>query len=201
MTIRELSELLGVSEITVRRAIQKQFPDLIKHGIETRLTFEQSKRVIGSLKVSSSARITAVEQNTDVLRQNVGLDNASITSMLRAAADAIENRDKQIAVLTPKAEVYEAIASANGLYSMLEASKLLNYGRNRLFEVLRSAGVLMANNTPYQTYCERGYFKVKSLTRNDILLHQTFVTGKGILWMQRELTVIESRVQIGEKYE
>lgn len=187
MTIRELSELLGVSEITVRRAIQKQFPDLIKHGIETILTFEQSKRVIGSLKVSASARIKAVEKNTDVLRQNVGLDTESITSMLRAAADAIESRDKQISILAPKAEVHDRIADSTGRKSVAEMAQILGTGQKRLFKFMRDSGILTEHNRPYQSHIDTGRLIVRDTVRminnHAVAFPQVFFTGKGEVWI------------------
>ena len=42
-------------------------------------------------------------------------------------------------------------------------AKVLDFkavGRNNLFSFLRDAGILMADNVPYQEYIDRGYFRV-----------------------------------------
>lgn len=187
MTIRELSELLGVSEITVRRAIQKQFPDLIKNGVETRLTFSQSKHVIASLKISASAKISALEQNTVVPRQNVEVGAGQLTQMLRAAADAIESRDKQISILAPKAEVHDRIADSTGRKSVAEMAQILGTGQKRLFKFMRDSGILTEHNRPYQSHIDTGRLIVRDTVRminnHAIAFPQVFFTGKGEVWI------------------
>lgn len=198
MTIKEIAELTGAAYTTVRRVANTLFPDQTSQGEKSAFDDAQAIKIIGELKFK--AKDTArLRQNGEALRQNgeagqsdqlpINARLHNLIAMHREALDVIET-------MIPKVEAYDAIVSASGLYSMSEASKLLGHGRNRLFELLRSAGVLMENNTPYQTYMERGYFEVKSTTRNNILLHQTFLTGKGVVWLQRGLPQIESRLQI-----
>jgi phage antirepressor YoqD-like protein len=45
---------------------------------------------------------------------------------------------------------------------MGSAAKVLDcgIGRNSLFQMLRDHGILMDNNQPYQTFVDRGYFRV-----------------------------------------
>jgi phage antirepressor YoqD-like protein len=56
-------------------------------------------------------------------------------------------------------------------------------GRNRLFKFLREEKVLRKNNIPYQTYMERGWFKVtegvQKTAYGDRLYVVTLVTPKG----------------------
>lgn len=42
-------------------------------------------------------------------------------------------------------------------------AKVLNFksvGRNTLFDILRRQGILQRDNMPFQTYVDRGYFRV-----------------------------------------
>ena len=59
----------------------------------------------------------------------------------------------------------------------------IRIGRTRLFRWLRSKGILMGGNLPYQEYIERGYFKVKESVFDYCgepkTYQQTLVTGKG----------------------
>lgn len=83
-------------------------------------------------------------------------------------------------------------SSANFAHSMDVAAKMLGTGRIRLFRVLREKHILDQNNMPFQTYIQRGYFKVFT----GQWMHpetgmqyyaKTKVTNKGIEWLKREL--------------
>lgn len=46
--------------------------------------------------------------------------------------------------------------------TMSQTAKLVGkMGRNKLFQFLRANKVLMMHNTPYQEYCDKGYFKLE----------------------------------------
>lgn len=80
---------------------------------------------------------------------------------LLAAKELIEKKDKLIAELKPKADFFDAVAESKTAIEIGEVAKVLgNIGRNNLFNLLRQKGVLMSNNLPYQTYVDRGYFRV-----------------------------------------
>lgn len=69
--------------------------------------------------------------------------------------------EKKVEELKPAAEFYQAVAESKDAIAIGDAAKVLNMGlgRNRLFEILRSKSILMANNIPYQEYIDRGYFR------------------------------------------
>ncbi|ULH16010.1 phage antirepressor KilAC domain-containing protein [Deinococcus sp. KNUC1210] len=78
--------------------------------------------------------------------------------------------EAQVAVLAPKALVYDALISAYGTYSVGDAAKVkvLGTGEVRLFRTLRDRSILMDgarsgvehHNVPYQRFIEAGYFTV-----------------------------------------
>ena len=84
-----------------------------------------------------------------------------------ARAWANEYEQKQIAQhkvkeLEPKAEFYDAVTESKDTIDIGTASKVLNYdgiGRNKLFEILRSAKVLDRSNIPYQRFVDAEYFR------------------------------------------
>ena len=66
---------------------------------------------------------------------------------------------------------------------MKTVAKLLdcyNLGRNRLFQFLRSLKILMKNNEPYQSYVDRGWFKIIVTEKGNQVVPQTVVYQKGI---------------------
>ena len=66
------------------------------------------------------------------------------------------------AMMKPKAEFYDQVTGSSDVIDMKDAAKILHLGigRNKLFEFLRSINVLDPSNQPYQTFIDRGYFRV-----------------------------------------
>ncbi len=69
---------------------------------------------------------------------------------------------------------------------------MLGTGQNRLFRRLREAGILMANNRPYQRFLDDGYFRVVEGQYRDHrgesrTYTSTLVTGKGLAYVQKRL--------------
>ena len=109
-------------------------------------------------------------------------------------------RQQQQAQLTeqkPLVEFANHIGKASDCIDMNEFAKMLkkenieNMGRNRLFEWLRTHGILMSNNLPYQRYMEGGYFKVvetiKHIAYGDKLFSKCLVTGKGQIYLVEKI--------------
>lgn len=102
----------------------------------------------------------------------------------------LENKE-----MKPKAEFYDTVAESKDAIPMNEVAKVLNYkgyGRNRLFEFLRTNNILMSNNLPYQTYIDKGYFRVIEQKFNkpngDVTIYiKTLVYQKGIDFIKRLL--------------
>ncbi|MFQ9922056.1 MAG: phage antirepressor KilAC domain-containing protein [Beduini sp.] len=75
----------------------------------------------------------------------------------------ITNLNQKLLEQKPKVEFYDDVAGSKDAIEMAEAAKVLGIkgmGRNNLFQFLRDIGILQPNNQPYQTYVDRGYFRV-----------------------------------------
>lgn len=86
-----------------------------------------------------------------------------VANALIVAHNIISQKDRQIEQMKPKAEFFDAVADSKTAISMNEVSKVLGikgYGRNNLFEFLRSSGILDRWNVPYQRYIDCGWFRV-----------------------------------------
>jgi phage antirepressor YoqD-like protein len=118
----------------------------------------------------------------------------TLPEALRLAADLADRVEEQKALivsLEPKAEFHDAVASAINCQTVQEAAKVLGTGQNRLFKRLRELGLLMADNQPYQTAIEAGYFRMvekqyKDKRGESHTYTQTLVTGKGLSYIQRK---------------
>lgn len=197
MTFKELADLLGVSAQTVRRAFAKLYPEQIENGLETRMTLTQSKAVVSSMRVKASDRVSLAEplQNVKVA---MSTDSQSIVALLRTAADEIDKRDKQIAVLAPKAEIHDQIADAGNAKTVAQVAQVLGTGQKRLFKFMRDSGILNEHNRPYQEHVDAKRLIVRETTvriGEQIVTHpQVFITGKGELWLAGLMNPVASRL-------
>lgn len=117
-----------------------------------------------------------------------------VANALIVAQNIISQKDKQIEDMKPKADFFDAVADSKTAISMNEVSKVLaikGYGRNNLFEFLRSEGILDKWNIPYQTYVDRGWFRVieQKYTRNGetCVSTKTLVYQKGVEAIRRKI--------------
>jgi len=83
-----------------------------------------------------------------------------VARALIAADGIIKKQAAQIAVLAPKAEVYDAIGSARNDHTISQVAKVLGYGQRKFFALLRSDRILQKGNIPYQQFLDHGYFRV-----------------------------------------
>lgn len=108
---------------------------------------------------------------------------------LQLAAD----QAKELLLAKPKVDFYDTVASSDSLLSMADVAKVLDkgIGRNRLFKLLRSRGILQSNNVPYQRFVDAGYFKVVESSYmagdNAIVSTVTYVKQKGVDYIRKLL--------------
>lgn len=115
---------------------------------------------------------------------------------LRLADKTINNLKSTIEKQKPLVDFANQVSDTTDLIDMKTMAKLLkdnniNIGRNRLFSLLRTHKILMADNQPYQKYIDAGYFKVNEYTYTSHNGHtktnrQTFVTGKGQIYIAKK---------------
>ena len=119
---------------------------------------------------------------------------------LRALADEVEKREAVEAEkqkLLPKAESFDSLMSTDGLFSMSNAAKILNYqgaGPQNIFKALAVEDIFFKRGdrySVYQEYIRRGYFQEKATTyrHGDRIeaYKQIFLTPKGLDWMDKFL--------------
>ena len=113
-------------------------------------------------------------------------------NLFRLQMMAINQLNERIRHDEPLVEFAEQVSDTTNLIDMNAMAKLaraenIPVGRNRLYSWLKGKGVLMANNLPYQTFIDRGYFSVKESVFETPTMtktyQQTFVTGKGQLFI------------------
>lgn len=87
------------------------------------------------------------------------------------AQSMLEAKDEEIATLEPKAVAYDTFIGADGTYSVGNVAKMLGLSQNKLFDLMRNAGVMIAKgamrNTPYQKYMHHFAVKAFDFERSD----------------------------------
>jgi DNA-damage-inducible protein D len=116
------------------------------------------------------------------------------------AQSMIAAKDQQIAALEPKAEFFDNLMDANGLYSMESVAKSIGYGRNVMMRDLRRLGILQGNNLPYQRHAH--HFKVipgtyaNRKTGELVPTATTWVRPSGLDYLRRKLAEAVEAVQL-----
>ena len=100
----------------------------------------------------------------------------------------ISNLEYKIEKDKNKVEFYNDVVDSTTTFEISKVAKMLNFiqvGRNNLFEILREQGILQRDNTPYQNYVDRGWFRLietkYTKPNGDVQLnYKTVVYQKGI---------------------
>lgn len=115
---------------------------------------------------------------------------------LKIANKSIEDLKTKITEQKPLVDFAVHVSQSKDTIDMNEMSKIaksenIDIGRNRLISWLKEKKILMDNNTPYQTYIERGYFEVievkKDTSYGARVFPKTVITGKGQIWIVEKL--------------
>lgn len=189
MTTKETALALGVSESTIQRHAKEL--GLTENGKQTNLD-ERAVTIIKT-KIERSGR-SDLRNVAELPNINTDLEMMVLDAKVSEwKTRKIEQLQKQLADAQPKIAFHDAVAGSSDTIDIGEAAKLLaipGLGRNKLFDVLRSKGILMINNQPYQKYVDAGYFRTieSSYTTPDGSTHvniKTVVYQKGLAFIRK----------------
>jgi phage antirepressor YoqD-like protein len=184
MTVKEVAEALGVDPEAIKKHVRKLYPDLMQNGITTYLDESQ----VTEIKHHMLPTTSVVGATTDLEMIEQGARFAAW------AVAKIREQEAALAEAKPKVEVYEKISDSTGLKSLQEMAKILGYGPNDFFKLLRTEGILYKNNginLPYQEYIDKGFFVVREepymAGSESRVYSRVFVTGNGEIWLTRKI--------------
>lgn len=198
MTTKEVAEVLRVSPDTVTNAIHKlgetseNFRKFSKGQTprwnEVEVTAIK-KELESHSKVNELSPMTELE--IDLFVEKALLLQQNKIKELRAENKALHTTIEE---QKPAVDFYKTVTGSSDTFDMKTVSKVLNkdIGRNKLFALLRNHNVLDKNNQPYQTYIDRGYFRVieSSFVDKYLTTHinlKTVVYQKGVDFINRLL--------------
>lgn len=158
---------------------------LIRSRSEKAKPFRQwlTKEVLPSLRKQGSYNVA----------QKPAIPQTYAEALLEAGRLALENErlQAQAEANAPKVLACNRLLDSSDSLDFMSFSKIIGIGRSKLFSILRDMNILLANNTPYQRYIDRGYFKVIESTfskGNKISLYsKTTITPKGQVWLANKL--------------
>lgn len=146
--------------------------------------------------MSDEQRDEQVSADVRALAMQMLRDPVQLRALLAEATERLELMHQEIVEARPKVEFAEAVMQSADWAEMAAVAKLLGrkgWGRNSLFDLLRSRGILRYNNEPYQEYVNRGYFKVVEQTwmnpqsGESMVNRKTVVSQRGIDFIRRIL--------------
>ena len=177
-----------IASITKYEKELKEFGNLQEQDFKEALKISNNKSLLKQRKAfllneNQSMLLINLSRNTEiVIRFKVNLTKAfslmksklqensftipkTFSEALLLASKQAEQIEKQNALLLeqkPKVEFFEAVTNSKSAIDMGQVAKVLDkdIGRNKLFEILRNKKILQKDNIPFQTYIDRGYFRV-----------------------------------------
>lgn len=164
---------------------ENELPEFIKENIFYRLCMKAKNKLAENFQIwVADIVIPQVRKTGGYIPINKEDDEKLILAKaVQILNRTIKEKDNLIEQYQPKVEFYNTLIESSDLFDMKTVAKLLDcygLGRNRLFNFLRSLKILMKNNEPYQSYIERGWFKVKEKLVNGEFIKVTYTTNKGI---------------------
>ena len=188
MTIAEVANVFDVTTKTIRKYVDKLFPDHMNHGVTTYLTETQVTAVKLELEKNHHLNRSVSLPKTE-LEEMILIQQAQELLGLRIHRLKEQNRQLQLEIQEqkPKAESFDTFIDSDGLSDMSQTAKLLGTGRNRMMNILRGKSILMSNNTPFQQYVNSGYFEVKKIVKNGKNFNVSLCTPKGVDYIRKQL--------------
>lgn len=184
--------------VTIRDSIgRKQIPVLINEsGLYSLILSSKQPNAKKFKKWVTSEVLPSIRKNGGYIAgQETMTDDELMARALQVAQNKIQERDKQIETMKPKAIFADAVAASHTSILVGELAKILkqngvNIGQNRLYEWLRENGYLIRGNkrtdrnAPTQRSMDMGLFEVKisTVVNSDGSVRETRttkVTGKG----------------------
>ena len=152
-------------------------------------TAKRFKRWVTSEVLPTIRKTGGYVANEDVFVETyLPFADEPIKQLFKIQCRVINQLNERIRKDEPKVKFADHVGDSTNVIDVNRMAKLcadhgIRIGRNRLFAWMRSRGILMGGNIPYQEYIENGYFRVKEsvyeTNGQKRTYQQTFVTGKG----------------------
>jgi anti-repressor protein len=211
MTSREIAELTGKEHKHVLRDIRVMLAELSlpEQGYAQNWTEPQNGQSYPLLSLPKDLTITLVSGYSVAMRHRIVTrwqeleatatpaplnltDPAALRTLLLGYTEKVLALETTVAEQAPKVAFADAVGNATNTQTVSQVAKVLGIGPRKLFDFLRTNGILMVNNLPFQHHIECGRFRVievpyKDGDGADHIKPQARVTGKGVTFIQQRL--------------
>ena len=160
----------------------------------TAMAGDDTKEAVAEARIYFAVRTREAE--TAPARYALPRSFAEALELAARQAREIESQTAELAAITPAAEAWDVLASAEGDWSVREAAHILNrdpaieIGQNRLFVLLRGLGLIDRNDRPYQSHANHVRLRpVTYLDGADVerTAQQVRITAAGLKYLHQRL--------------
>lgn len=164
-------------------------------GTEYRIGKRDSFVVVAQLSPEFTARLVDRWQELEATVTPAPLnlaDPASLRTLLLGYTEKVLELQTTVAAQAPKVAFADAVGNATNTQTVSQVAKVLGIGPRKLFDFLRTNGILTKDNLPFQRHIEHRRFRVievpyKDGDGADRIKPQARVTGKGVTFIQQRL--------------
>ncbi len=198
-TVRDyLKEFKVIAESCDGKGSEK-LPEFIPENIFYKLCMKANNQLARDFQDKVADEILPAIRKTKMYATEELLNNPdlAIQAFMKLKEEMIRRQEleKKIEEQQPKIEFYNDVTGSDATAEIGTVAKVLNFksvGRNTLFDILRRQGILQRDNMPFQTYVDRGYFRVVESKWNapngDVKVnYKTVVYQKGIEYISKIL--------------
>ena len=173
--------------------------DFIPENIFYLLAMKGKNEIAKNFQLKVANKILPAIRKTGMYATDELLNNPdlAIRAFMKLKEEMIRRQEleKKIEEQQPKVNFYNDVTGSDTTAEIATVAKVLNFksvGRNTLFDILRRQGILQRDNMPFQTYVDRGYFRVVESKWNapngDVKVnYKTVVYQKGIEYISKIL--------------
>lgn len=173
--------------------------DFIPENIFYLLAMKGKNEIARNFQLKVANKILPAIRKTGMYATEELLNNPdlAIRAFMKLKEEMIRRQEleKKIEEQQPKVEFYNDVTGSDTTAEIGTVAKMLNFksvGRNTQFDILRRQGILQRDNMPFQTYVDRGYFRVVESKWNapngDVKVnYKTVVYQKGIEYISKVL--------------
>ena len=173
--------------------------DFIPENIFYLLAMKGKNEIARNFQLKVANKILPAIRKTGMYATDELLNNPdlAIQAFMKLKEEMVRRKEleKKVEEQQPKVDFYNDVTGSDTTAEIGTVAKILNFkniGRNTLFDILRKQGILQKDNMPFQTYVDRGYFRVVESKWNapngDVKVnYKTVVYQKGVEYISKIL--------------